>query len=106
MASAGMAPDQIAFVLQYPVWMNVVWAVGVWGALLGSALLLLRKKLAFPVFAVSVAAWFVNLLYTYVLTNGGDVMGPSMIVMSVVITVLMLFFIWYSQAMTKRGVLR
>jgi hypothetical protein len=106
MASMGMTPEQIAYIEQYPMWMMVVWATGVWTAVLASVLILLRKKLAFHVFAVSLAAFLVNLLYTYVLTNGGAIMGQPMAVMSVVITALLVFFILYSRAMTKRGVLR
>lgn len=106
MASAGMTPAQIAHYEAMPVWMTAVWAIGVWGAMLGSVLILLRNKLAFPVFAVSLAAFLVSLLYTYVLTNGGEVMGTQMAIASAVITALLVFFIWYSRAMTKRGVLR
>ena len=106
MASAGMTPDQIAHYQGMPSWMTAVWAIGVWGALLASVLLLLRNKLAFPVFAVSLAAFLVSLVYTYGMTDGGEVMGGQMAIASAVITILLLFFIWYSRLMTKRGVLR
>jgi ribose/xylose/arabinose/galactoside ABC-type transport system permease subunit len=106
MASAGMTPAQIAHYQGMPMWMSVVWAVGVWGAILGSVLILLRNKLALPIFVVSLAAFLVSLLYTYVMTNGGEIMGPTMAITSAIITVLLLFFAWYSWLMTKRGVLR
>lgn len=105
MAGAGMTPEQIAFILQYPMWMNFVWATGVWTAILASVLILLRNKLAFPIFAVSLAAFLVSVLHAYVLTNGGEIMGPSMGIMSVVITAELAFLVWYSRAMTQRGVL-
>jgi hypothetical protein len=38
-----------------PAWMTGVWAIGVWGALAGSVLLLLRSKWAVHVFAASLA---------------------------------------------------
>jgi hypothetical protein len=106
MARAGMTPAQIAHYQEMPVWMTAVWTVGVWGAVLGSVLILLRNKLAFQVFAVSLAAFLVSLLYTYVLTDGGEVMGGQMAIASVVITALLLFFMWYSWLMGKRRVLR
>ena len=71
MASVGMTPEQIAHYLEMPIWMTVVWAIGVWGAMLGSVLLLLRQTLAYVVFAVSLAAFLVSLIYTYILTDGG-----------------------------------
>ena len=105
-ASAGMTPDQIAHYQQMPSWMMVMWAVGVFGAFLASILLLLRRKQALPVFIVSLAAFLVSLLYTYVLTNGGAVMGRQMAITSAVIAGLLVFFSWYSRNMAQRGVLR
>ena len=106
MARAGMTPAQIAHYQAMPIWMIAVWTIGVWGAVLGSVLILLRNRVAFPVFTLSLAAFLVSLVYTYVLTNGGEVMGGQMVIASVTITALLLFFIWYSRLMTKRGVLR
>ena len=104
LAGAGMTPAQIAHYLEMPFWMTAVWAIGVWGAMLGSALILLRNKLASAVFAVSLTAFLISLIYTYLLTDGGAIMGRSMAITSAVITALLLFFLWYSWLMTKRGV--
>ena len=106
MAKSGMTPEQIAHYLQMPGWMTVVWAIGVFGALLGSVLILLRKRLAAPVFVASLVAFVLSLIYTYVLTNGGDIMGQQMAIASAVILALLLFFTWYSMRMSKVGVLR
>jgi hypothetical protein len=106
MARAGMTPAQIAHYQEMPTWMIAVWTIGVWGAMLGSVLILLRNKLASPVFAVSLAAFLVSLIYTYVLTDGGEIMGGQMAIANVVIAALLLFFMWYSWLMTKRSVLR
>ena len=105
-ASAGMTSDQIAHYQQMPSWMMVVWAVGVFGAFLASILLLLRRKQALHAFIVSLAAFLVSLLYTYVLTNGGAVMGRQMAITSAIIAGLLVFFSWYSRDMAQRGVLR
>lgn len=105
-ARAGMTPDQIAHYQTMPGWMMVVWAVGVFAAFGASILLLLRRTLALPVFVLSLAAFLVSLLYTYVLTNGGAVMGRQMAITSAVIAVLLVLFSWYSRSMSARGVLR
>lgn len=106
MASAGMTPQQIAHYQNMPAWMTAVWAIGVWGAFLASILLLLRRKAAFPVFVVSLAAFLISLVYTYALTDGGAIMGRAMAITSAVIAILLLFFSWYARAMGKREVLR
>ena len=106
MEAAGMTPAQIAHYQQLPAWMMAVWAVGVWGAFGASILLLLRRKLAYPIFAVSLAAFLLSFVYTYLLSDGGAAMGGDMTIANVVITVLLVFFIWYSRRMSERGLLR
>jgi hypothetical protein len=106
LANAGFTPEQIAHYEAYPVWMTAVWAIGVWGAFVASVLLLLRRRYAWVVFAISLAAFLVNLLYNYVLTDGGDLLGSGMAITSAVITVLLIFFTWYSRMMANRSVLR
>ena len=106
LASAGMTPAQIEHYQHMPAWMTADWAIGVFGALAGSVLILLRNKLAWPVLAVSLAAFLISVAYTYVLTDGGKIMGQSMAIMSAVIAGLLAFFIWYAWMMTRRGVLR
>jgi hypothetical protein len=104
-ASAGMTPDQIAHYQGMPGWMILVWATGVFGAFVASVLLLLRRRLAFPVFVLSLAAFLISLLYTYVLTNGGPIMGKEMAITSAVIAGLLVLFCWYARSMSTRGVL-
>lgn len=106
LASAGLTPEQIAHYQQMPGWAIAVWAVGVFAAFAASILLLLRRRSAFLVFVISLAAFLINLLYTYVLTNGGVIMGQQMAITSAVIAVLLAFFAWYARWMGKRGVLR
>lgn len=102
----GMTDPQIAYFNAMPSWMTGVWAVGVWGALLGTVLLLLRSRWAVPAFRASIAALIVSLLYTYVLSDGLRVMGSQVVVMNVVVTTAAALFLWYSSAMRARGVLK
>jgi hypothetical protein len=104
--SYGMTEAQIAFYHAMPAWMTGAWAIGVWGALLGSILLLLRSKWAFHVFVISFAAFVLSVIYTYGFTNGLEVNGMIAIVMSGVIAASCIFFIWYARFATKRGLLR
>ena len=103
--SAVMTAAQVAHYQEMPIWMMAAWTIGVWAAMLGSVLILLRNKRAFLVFAVSLAAFLVSLIYTYVLTDGGEIVGGQMAIANVVITTMLLFFMWYSWLMTKRRVL-
>ncbi len=108
-AGMGWTPSQVdAFVAYYnsmPAWMTAVWAVGVWGGLLGAVLLLLRRKLAVPVFLVSLLAYVLSVVNTFILSEAPDFV-QSTIGMQVVIFVGCLVFLIYSWWMAKRGVLR
>jgi hypothetical protein len=102
----GMTDAQIDYFHAMPAWMTGVWAIGVWGAVLGSLLLLLRSKWAFHVLVLSFAAFLLSLVYQFTLTNGIEIMGQAALIMSGVIAIACVFFIWYSWTMSKRGVLR
>jgi hypothetical protein len=101
----GMTDAQIAHYFTMPGWMTAVWAIGVWGALLGSVLLLARSKWAFEVFVASLCAFVVSLIYAYVIAPIPGA-GTSMIVMNSVILLGCLFFAWYAFSQRKAGVLR
>lgn len=96
----GMSEAIIAHMESYPSWMHAVWAIGVWGSVVGTVLLLLRSKWAFHAFAVSIVGALGNFAYT--MANP----GPMDLVMPMVIIVICAFYIWYSWTMTKRGILR
>jgi hypothetical protein len=103
--SVGMTPEQIAHLNAMPAWMTVVWAVGVWGALLGAVLLLLRSRYAVPVFVASLVAYVLSLVYAYLISPmpGSD---ASLVIVQLVILVGCLFFAWYAIRARQRGWLR
>ena len=103
---AAFTPEQRAHFAGLPVWMEAVWAVGVWGGVLAALLLLLRRRWAFPVFAVSFAAFLVNVAYNYALSEGSRIMGTEGHVLNALIVLVCIGELLYARAMTRRGVLR
>lgn len=99
-------PDQLAYFYGFPAWVTAAWALAVWGGVLGSVLLLLRKRLAVPVFGVSLAAMMLTSLYNFVLSNGLAVMGRDAAVFSAVIFVIAVALLVYSRRLARAGVLR
>jgi hypothetical protein len=57
LVDGGMTAVQAAFYAALPGWLTLVFAIGVFGGLLGSGLLLLRSRFAVPVFTVSLAGY-------------------------------------------------
>jgi hypothetical protein len=81
------------------------WALAVWSSVLGSILLLMRKRLAMPVFMVSLAAMIITAIYNFGISDGMEVAGTSGFVFTVVIFFVALGLVLYSRAMRARGVL-
>ncbi|HYF23787.1 MAG TPA: hypothetical protein VD929_10360 [Caulobacteraceae bacterium] len=100
-----MTDAMIAYMDAMPAWTSVFWALGVWGSVAGSVLLLMRRRWAFHAFAVSLLGLVVSMIYSFLLSDGGKVMGAASY-MYVVITAAVLFFLWYARLMTAKGVLR
>ena len=44
--------EQLEYWYGFPTWVVASWAIAVWGGVLGAVLLLLKKRLAAPVFLV------------------------------------------------------
>jgi hypothetical protein len=98
--------EQLDYFYGYPAWATAGWALAVWGALAGSVGLLLRKRWALWAFVVSFAGMLVSMLYSYVLSNGMELMGgPGILIFSMVIFVVAVFLVVYCHLMAKRGVL-
>ena len=98
-------PEQLEFFYGFPTWLVAFWALAVWGAVLGSILLIMRKKLAVQVFLASFVCMCVTAVHNYVFTNGLEVMGAFGAVFSALIFVFALGLWLYSKAMAEKGVL-
>jgi uncharacterized membrane protein YphA (DoxX/SURF4 family) len=104
LADLGMTPAQIAFMESYPTGAIAFWALGVWGALAGSLLLLLRLKLAFPAMVLATIGLVGTTIYNYALMEvPADMKAPAL---DAAIWVVTLFLLAYSRSMAKAGVLR
>ncbi len=96
---------QLDYFYNFPTLVVVFWALAVWGSVLGSVLLLLRKRLAVPAFMVSFASMVITAIYNFGLSDGMEMMGISGLVFTVVIFFVALGLVLYSRAMGARDVL-
>lgn len=102
---AKFTPEQLEFFYGFPMWVEVFWALAVWGSVLGSILLLLRKGLACPVLAVSFVSMVITAVHNYALSSGYELMGAGGAIFSAVIFVISLALVIYARVMRTRGVL-
>lgn len=99
-------PEQLEYFYGFPAWMDAVWAVGVWGSVLGSLLLLLRSRYAVYAFGASLIALILSTVYNYGLSDGLKVTGSAALIFTVVIFIIAVGLFAYARNMTARGVLR
>lgn len=102
---ANFSQEQLDYFYGFPTWVVACWAVGVWGAALGSLALLLRRAWAVWLFGASIAGMLGTTLYNFVLTDGAALMGEGAAAFTAVIWVIALSLFAYSVAMSKRRVL-
>jgi hypothetical protein len=104
---ARFTPEQVAYFTGFPAWVDGTWALAVWGGVLGSVLLLWRRRLAVPVLAVSLGAMVITTVHNYVLSDGLQIMeGPGPLLFSVAIFLVAVGLLLYARAMARRRVLR
>lgn len=108
MRAMGFGDDMIAYYNAMPTWMYGPWILGVWGAVIGSILLLARRRWAVVAFALSFLGALISLIYGK-LIDPPPTPTPEMAAMAwmpYVILLIAAFLLWYAWAMAKRGVLR
>ena len=104
---AKFSPEQLDFFYGFPIWVESAWAIAVWGALVGSVLLLMAKKMTEWLFLVALVAMVLTSIHNYGFSNGLEVMGdPFSLIFTGVIFALSVALYLYARTMVKRGVLR
>jgi hypothetical protein len=108
MRASGFGDEMIAYYNAMPAWMYAPWTFGVWGAVIGSILLLLRLRWAVHAFALSFLGAVVSLIYAKMI-NPPPPLPPELAAMAwmpFVIALIAALLVWYAWAMAKKGVLR
>lgn len=103
---AGMGPDELAYLASFPAWANAAWAVGVWFCVLGSVLLLLRSRYAFPAFVASLVGIAVVTIFQFAFPAPASFNGTMALVFAIVLWAVTCGLALYSRVMAKKGVLR
>jgi hypothetical protein len=103
----GVDPNAaLAWIDDMPIYVQVGWGLGVWLALLGSLLLLIRSRWAVWSFGISLVGAVVSLGYQLALAPElPGAQGLMYTVMPLVIIVVALFQFLYARAMEQKDVL-
>jgi hypothetical protein len=105
---AAFTPEQQAWFATFPLWANIGWALGVWGSVLGSLLLLARSRHAVSAFVVSLVGLAISCIYQFGL-HYGDLMrlfGTFPMIFTAIIWVILIALFLYARKQAAAGVLR
>lgn len=89
-----------------PAWVTSAFAIAVWGGLLASILLLARKKWAKTVFVISLLGIIVQESYTLFMSNTIAENGVGALVLPVVILLVGIYLVAYSNKAAAKGWLK
>jgi hypothetical protein len=104
---ANFSAEQLEFFYGFPTWVTATWAIAIWGGVLGAVFLILRRRLAEPIFLVSLVAMILTTIHNYGLSNGLEVSGDAFsLVFTAVIFLSSIGLWWYAKAMRTNGTLK
>lgn len=79
--------QQLQMLAATPLWVNVAYGVAVFGGLLGCILLLMRRRLAVPVFGLSLAGVVAQNVYSLGIARAQEVLGATAYIVPSVVVV-------------------
>lgn len=100
--------DQIAWFYGFPLWASAGWALGVWGSLVGSLLLLARSRHATTAFLVSIVGLALMTIYQFALNADRFIalFGPGPMYFTIVIWAVVVALFLYARRQAAMGILR
>ena len=105
---AQFTPEQRAYFDSFPVFMEASWALGIWGAVAGSVLLLLRNRHAVTAFGLSLVGLLVSTIWQFGL-SGADmarIFGTGPMAMTALIWIVAIALFVFARKKRAQGLLR
>jgi hypothetical protein len=104
---ASFSQAQLDFYYGFPAWVMAAWGIAVWGGVLGSLMLLIRRRQALPLFLASLICLVLTDVRNLGFTDGLKVMGGAQaLAITAVIFAIAVLLLVYARSMRRRGVLR
>jgi len=102
----GLGAEELAWTQTFPVWAVAAWALGVWGSVAGSILLLLRSRHAATAFLLSLFGAAASFAYQFTAAGKpASLEGGAAVAMPVVIMILLVAQWYYARRQASAGVL-
>jgi hypothetical protein len=102
---AAFSEEQREYFLSFPLWANIAWAFGVFGAFLGSLMLLFKRAWAYPLYLASIAGMFISFGYQFVSEAPADLYSGAALAFTIAIFVVAFLLLWFASSMLQKGLL-
>jgi hypothetical protein len=91
---------------EMPQWAWAAYAVAVWGATIATILLLMKRKLAVPLYAISLAAIVVQFGHSFLGTDLLAVKGVAAAAFPLFIFIMGVIQLLYARSLANRGIIK
>lgn len=105
-ALAELSEAERQLVQATPLWVNMVYAVAVFGGALGCAALLTRKSWAVALLVISLLAVLLQMSYAFLMSDSLEVYGNAALVMPIIVIVIAIFLVWFAVMAKGKGWIR
>ena len=106
LSQIGDASEIIAWVESFPLWAAIAYALGIWGSVAGSLLLLLRSRHAVTAFLISFVGAVVSFSAQMMIKAPASLDTTAGKLMPFVILAIVAFLWWYARKQIAAGILR
>ena len=97
---------QLALMESMPSWNTALFAIAVFSGFIGTVLLLMKKKIAIPLFLISFITATIMQLYWLFGTDAIEVFSESIpYLMPIIVIVFCAFILWYAKNQKTKGVI-
>jgi len=86
-----------------PSWVTAAFAIAVFAGVLGSLMLLIKKKWAIPVFILSLITAIVTQAHHLFMTDAPEVYGSMVYFMPAMVIIIAVFLVMYSRKAASKG---
>lgn len=102
---AALPKEQLNMLNNTPAWVTAAFAIAVWGGLLGSILLFVRKKQAKRLFEISFLGLIVQLIYNFIIIDSVKIYGNTSVILPIITFVFAIFLIGHAKRCIKADLL-
>ena len=103
---AALPEGQRQLFTSMPDWVTAAYGIATWGGLLAAILLLMRRRWATIMFAISLIALLAQFGWSFLVADAASAVGPSAYGLPAAIIIAGVLLLWFSSWAARRGWLR